>query len=121
MGPRVPTEIVEAARAGDPADIERLLETVWVDAYRLAMSITAQAQSAEDAAQDACVVMFRGISSLRNREDSRRTRGHRTISIDDGAAQAAAASQGTRHTRSDERRGSPCTLTSWKEAARCAT
>ena len=49
-----------------PAEVERLLESVWLDAYRLAMAIVTQPQSAEDAAQDACVTMYRSISSLRN-------------------------------------------------------
>jgi RNA polymerase sigma-70 factor (ECF subfamily) len=66
MGPQAPREIVEAARAGDPADVERLLEAVWVDAYRLAVAILAQPQSAEDVAQEACVIMYRSIASLRN-------------------------------------------------------
>src|ERR1700722_1685514 len=61
-----PTELIQAAQRGDPADVERLLETVWPDAYRLARAIVAQAQAAEDAAQDACVLMFRNIASLRN-------------------------------------------------------
>jgi RNA polymerase sigma-70 factor, ECF subfamily len=68
MGPRIPTEVIEAARAGAPDDVERLLESVWLDAYRLAMAIVAQPQSAEDAAQDACVIMYRSISTLRNPE-----------------------------------------------------
>ncbi len=67
MGPQVPTEIIEAARRGGSADIERLLEAVWVDAYRLARAIVSQPQSAEDVAQEACVIMFRTIASLRNR------------------------------------------------------
>jgi RNA polymerase sigma-70 factor (ECF subfamily) len=61
-----PTELIQAAQRGDPADVERLLETVWPDAYHLARAIVAQAQAAEDAAQDACVLMFRNIASLRN-------------------------------------------------------
>lgn len=61
-----PTELIAAAQRGDPADIERLLEAVWPDAYRLARAIIAHAQAAEDAAQDACVLMFRNIGSLRN-------------------------------------------------------
>ena len=66
MGPTVPTEIIEAARCGDSADIERLLEAVWVDAYRLARAIVDHAQSAEDAAQEACVIMSRSIATLRD-------------------------------------------------------
>jgi len=61
-----PTELIAAAQRGDPADIERLAEAVWPDAYRVSRAIIAQAQAAEDAAQDACVLMFRNIGSLRN-------------------------------------------------------
>jgi RNA polymerase sigma-70 factor (ECF subfamily) len=68
MGPQVPKEIIEAARSGGPADVERLLEAVWVDAYRLAVAILPHRQSAEDVAQEACVIMFRSIASLRNPE-----------------------------------------------------
>lgn len=66
MGARVPIEMIEAARGGGAAEVERLLEAVWVDAYRVALAIVAQRQTAEDVAQDACVIMFRSIASLRN-------------------------------------------------------
>lgn len=68
MEPHVPKEIIEAARSGGPADVERLLEAAWIDAYRLSMAISPQRQSAEDVAQEACVIMFRSIGSLRNPE-----------------------------------------------------
>jgi RNA polymerase sigma-70 factor (ECF subfamily) len=62
----VPTALIDAARTGESSDIERLLTAVWPDAYRLARAIVAHTQSAEDVAQDACVITFRMISSLRD-------------------------------------------------------
>ncbi len=66
MDPQVPIEMIDAARAGDPADVERVLGAVWADAYRLSRAIVAHRQYAEDAAQEACVIMFRNITSLRD-------------------------------------------------------
>lgn len=63
---QVSIEVIEAARTGDAADVERLLEAVWPGAYRLARAIVTQRQAAEDAAQEACVTMFRSIRSLRS-------------------------------------------------------
>ncbi len=62
----VRSQLVHAAKGGDPADIERLLEAVLPDAYRLARAIVEQTQSAEDVAQEACVIMFRNLATLRN-------------------------------------------------------
>ncbi|MEO6912468.1 MAG: RNA polymerase sigma factor, partial [Candidatus Baltobacteraceae bacterium] len=62
----VPTELVEAARDGSPAQIERLVEAIWPDAYRLARAILGERQGAEDAAQEACIILYRTISSLRS-------------------------------------------------------
>lgn len=59
-------ELVEAARAGDAADIERLIEGVWTDAYRLARAITGEANGAQDVAQEACIVLYRSIATLRD-------------------------------------------------------
>jgi RNA polymerase sigma-70 factor (ECF subfamily) len=61
-----PNELIEAARSGASADVERLLEVVWPDAYRLARSIVGQDAGAQDVAQDACVRVYRGITSLRS-------------------------------------------------------
>jgi RNA polymerase sigma-70 factor, ECF subfamily len=61
-------ELVEAAIRGGPPEVERLIEAVWPDAYRLAYAILAERQSAEDVAQEACVVIYRRIVSLRNVE-----------------------------------------------------
>jgi RNA polymerase sigma-70 factor, ECF subfamily len=62
----VSVELVRAACEGGPAEIERLLEAVWPDAYRLARAVLEDRQAAEDAAQEACVILYRTIASLRN-------------------------------------------------------
>lgn len=66
MGPTVPLAMIEAARAGDGAQIERLLETIWPDVYRLSRAIAGRTPHAEDVAQEACVTILRNIASLRN-------------------------------------------------------
>src|ERR1700681_108294 len=66
MATPVPTELVEAARTGGRGEIELLLSTVWPDAYRLARAVLAEDQPAEDAAQEACIVVYRTIASLRS-------------------------------------------------------
>jgi RNA polymerase sigma-70 factor (ECF subfamily) len=63
---RIPEEAIEAARTGGAADIERLMEAAWLDAYRLAFSVIGNADAAQDAAQEACVTMYRAIGSLRS-------------------------------------------------------
>jgi len=62
----VPTELIDAARDGGPVQVERLLELIWPDAYRLARAILADQQGAEDAAQEACIILYRTIRSLRS-------------------------------------------------------
>ncbi len=66
MPDRVPIDVVEAARKGSVADIERLLCAAWPDAYRLAFGVLGDRTSAEDAAQEACVLLYRTIASLRD-------------------------------------------------------
>jgi RNA polymerase sigma-70 factor (ECF subfamily) len=66
MAHPVSTELVEAARNGGTAEIEHLLEAIWPDAYRLAYAVLGDPQSAEDAAQEACVILYRTIASLRS-------------------------------------------------------
>jgi RNA polymerase sigma-70 factor, ECF subfamily len=58
-------QLVEAAIQGGPPEVEALIEAVWPDAYRLAYGILGERQSAEDVAQEACVVVYRTIASLR--------------------------------------------------------
>lgn len=48
MAAPVPIALVEAARDGGPAEIERLVEAIWPDAHRLARAISGERQCAED-------------------------------------------------------------------------
>lgn len=59
-------DLVDAARSGGTPEIERLLQAVWPDAYRLAYAVLGDRQNAEDAAQESCVILYRRISSLRD-------------------------------------------------------
>jgi RNA polymerase sigma-70 factor (ECF subfamily) len=59
-------ELVEAAARGGQADIERLIEAAWPDAYRLARSVLGDASAAQDVAQEACVALYRSIAGLRS-------------------------------------------------------
>lgn len=78
MGSGIPMTMVEAARSGGPREIEALLQAAWPDAYRLALAILGHKEAAEDAAQEACITMFRSIGSLR-RPDAFRTWSYRII------------------------------------------
>ncbi len=62
----VPAELVTAAQGGDSAQVERLVQTIWPDAYRLAHAVLGDRQAAEDAAQEACIIVYRTIASLRD-------------------------------------------------------
>lgn len=66
MAEQIPIDLVEAAKRGGSADIDALVRAVWPDACRLAFAIIANRAMAEDAAQDACITMYRTITSLRN-------------------------------------------------------
>ena len=46
----VPSNLVKAAREGGPTGVDRLLEAVLPDAYRVARAIIGNSQAAEDAA-----------------------------------------------------------------------
>ena len=59
--------LVEHARSGGPA-LDRLIETVWPDAFRLAFCILRDRGLAEDAAQEACAAIVRSLPSLRRSE-----------------------------------------------------
>lgn len=62
----VSVELIDAARAGGRDELELLLRTVWPDAYRLARAILGADQPAQDAAQEACVNVYRTIATLRD-------------------------------------------------------
>jgi RNA polymerase sigma-70 factor, ECF subfamily len=63
-----PPELIDSAIRGGPAEIDRLIEAIWPDAYRLAYGVLGERQSAEDVAQESCVVIYRTIASLRSAE-----------------------------------------------------
>ncbi len=62
----VPPELVEAAKSGQGNGMERLLEALWPHAYRIARSVVQNDALAEDAAQEACAIIYREIAQLRS-------------------------------------------------------
>lgn len=59
-------QLIDEARSGSVEALERLLESVWPDAYRIAYSIVRDRAAAEDAAQVACAAVYRSIATLRS-------------------------------------------------------
>jgi RNA polymerase sigma-70 factor, ECF subfamily len=57
---------VRAACGGDPEALDRVLRTLWPRAFRLALGITQHWATAEDAAQDALVLVAGRLASLRD-------------------------------------------------------
>jgi len=66
MRPWAPRELVSTALTGDETDAERLIAAVWPGCFRLAATIIGDRNLAQDAAQEACVIVHRKIRSLRN-------------------------------------------------------
>jgi RNA polymerase sigma factor (sigma-70 family) len=66
MAQPVPSALVEAAKCGGAFEIERLLQAVWPVAYRPAYSVLGDRESAQDVAQESCVILYRTIASLRD-------------------------------------------------------
>lgn len=58
--------LVEAAQRGGPHAIEDLIEAAWPDAFRIALSVCGDRALAEDAAQEACAILFCTIRRLRS-------------------------------------------------------
>ncbi|MHB8141352.1 MAG: RNA polymerase sigma factor [Vulcanimicrobiaceae bacterium] len=58
--------LIESAIRGDRPALEALLEATWPDAYRLSRSILRDETLAADAAQEACVIIYRTLGSLRD-------------------------------------------------------
>ncbi len=61
-------ELVSAARNRDGASLEALLAGIWGDAFRIARSIVLDDSDAQDAAQDACAIVYATVPSLRSTE-----------------------------------------------------
>lgn len=57
--------VEDAARGGEA--LERLIAAVWPEAFRVAVTILRDRGLAEDAAQDACVAIARGLPRLRSK------------------------------------------------------
>lgn len=64
----VSPNLIEAARDPNGDGMERLLRELWPHAFRIARSIVQDHASAEDAAQEACAVIYRQIGQLRSAE-----------------------------------------------------
>jgi len=64
----IPAELIEAAKGGEAEHVERLVIAIWPDAFRLARAIVGERQGAEDVAQEACIILYRTIGSLRSTE-----------------------------------------------------
>lgn len=60
-----PPELVSAALTGDEAATEQLIAAVWPGCFRLAATIIGDWSLAQDATQEACVIVHRKIRSLR--------------------------------------------------------
>ncbi len=61
-------ELVAGALTGDEAAAERLVAAVWPGCYRLAATVIGDAGLAQDAAQEACVLVHRRVRTLRSAE-----------------------------------------------------
>ncbi len=61
-----PTDLVHAALLGDPAALESLVAAIWTPCFRLAASITGDWNLANDAAQEACIIVHNRLGTLRD-------------------------------------------------------
>jgi RNA polymerase sigma-70 factor, ECF subfamily len=59
-------DLIEAARLGEPGAGDRLMAEAWPHAYRIARSILRDADLAQDAAQEACAIVYRSVTGLRS-------------------------------------------------------
>lgn len=61
-----PPEAIAAAVGGDDAAVERLVAAIWPPCFRLAATLLGDWNLAQDAAQDACVLVYRKVHGLRD-------------------------------------------------------
>lgn len=61
-----PPDIVSAALTGDETAAEQLVAAVWPGCFRLAASVIGERSLAQDAAQEACVIVHRKVRSVRS-------------------------------------------------------
>jgi RNA polymerase sigma-70 factor (ECF subfamily) len=63
-----PPDIVSAALTGDAAAAEQLVAAVWPGCFRLAATVAGDRSLAQDAAQEACVIVLRKVRGVRSAE-----------------------------------------------------
>lgn len=68
MVPWAAPEVVADALRGDEPSVERLIAAIWPRCFRLAAAVLGDLQSAQDAAQEACVIVHQKVATLRNVE-----------------------------------------------------
>jgi RNA polymerase sigma-70 factor (ECF subfamily) len=68
MGRWASPEIVARALDGGESAVEELIATVWPGCFRLALMVTGDRGLAEDAAQEACVIVDHKVHGLRRIE-----------------------------------------------------
>jgi RNA polymerase sigma-70 factor, ECF subfamily len=61
-----PEDLIAAAITGRDSAAEQLLAAIWPACFRLAASLIGDRALAQDAAQDACVIVHRKVRTLRN-------------------------------------------------------
>lgn len=59
-------DLVSAAVGGEESAAERLVAAVWLACFRLAASLIGDCALAQDAAQEACVIIHRKVRSVRS-------------------------------------------------------
>ena len=63
-----PPDIISAALTGDTAAAEQLVAAVWPGCFRLAATVIGDRSLAQDAAQEACVIVLRKVRGVRSAE-----------------------------------------------------
>jgi RNA polymerase sigma-70 factor, ECF subfamily len=58
-------DLVSRATHGDPGAVEDLIAAIWPRCFRLAISVIGDRSLAQDAAQEACVIVHRKVRTLR--------------------------------------------------------
>ncbi|HEY3677071.1 MAG TPA: sigma-70 family RNA polymerase sigma factor [Candidatus Tumulicola sp.] len=58
-------DVVEAARTGDAQQREALIREMWPHAFRIALTVVHDRALAEDAAQEACAIVYARVGGLR--------------------------------------------------------
>lgn len=65
MGHWAPPELISAALTGEAAAAESLIKVIWPRCFQLAATLVGDVNLAQDAAQEACIIVHHKITSLR--------------------------------------------------------